>query len=134
MEIYMFDGETKEYIGAEDALLDPLETKKQGKPVYLLPANAVFDRPPIAEGGKADDGHDPADGGPVQITAGNQDKHDADEPVDAHVDQYRGGAQHAQVIAGGAAGGTDCGRLRGPWGQKLHAGPVYGQSGRDPGL
>lgn len=45
--------------GAEDALLDPLETKKQGKPVYLLPANAVFDRPPIAEGGKAvifDDG------------------------------------------------------------------------------
>lgn len=44
MEIYMFDGETKEYIGAEDALLDPLETKKQGKPVYLLPANAVFDR------------------------------------------------------------------------------------------
>ena len=33
MEIYMFDGETKEYIGAEDALLDPLETKKQGKPV-----------------------------------------------------------------------------------------------------
>ena len=59
MEIYMFDGETKEYIGAEDALLDPLETKKQGKPVYLLPANAVFDRPPIAEGGKAvifDDG------------------------------------------------------------------------------
>lgn len=42
MEIYMFDGETKEYIGAEDALLDPLETKKQGKPVYLLPANAVL--------------------------------------------------------------------------------------------
>ena len=59
MEIYMFDGETKEYIGAEDALLDPLETKKQGKPVYLLPANGFFDRPPIAEGGKAvifDDG------------------------------------------------------------------------------
>ena len=47
MEIYMFDGETKEYIGAEDALLDPLETKKQGKPVYLLPANAVFDRAPM---------------------------------------------------------------------------------------
>ena len=61
----------------------------------------------FAEGGKADDGHDPADGGPVQITAGNQDKHDADEPVDAHVDQYRGGAQHAQVIAGGAAGSLE---------------------------
>ena len=59
MEIYMFDEETKEYIGVENALLDPLETKKQGKHVYLLPANAVFDRPPIAEGGKAvifDDG------------------------------------------------------------------------------
>lgn len=59
MEIYMFDGETKEYIGVEDALLDPLETKKQGKPVYLLPANAAFERPPIAEDGKAvifDDG------------------------------------------------------------------------------
>lgn len=42
MEIYMFDGETKEYIGAEDALLDPLETKKLGKPVYLLPENAAL--------------------------------------------------------------------------------------------
>ena len=30
-----------------------METKKQGKPVYLLPANATFDRPPAAEDGKA---------------------------------------------------------------------------------
>ena len=44
MEIYMFDGETKEYIGAEDALLDPLETKKQGKPVYPLYLTTVGNR------------------------------------------------------------------------------------------
>lgn len=42
MNVYKYDEETKEYIGTEPALLDPLETKQQGKNVYLLPANATF--------------------------------------------------------------------------------------------
>lgn len=42
MQVYKYDEETKEYIGTEPALLDPLETKQQGKNVYLLPANATF--------------------------------------------------------------------------------------------
>lgn len=42
MQVYKYDEETKEYIGTEPALLDPLETEQQGKDVYLLPANATF--------------------------------------------------------------------------------------------
>ena len=42
MQVYKYDEETKEYIGTEPALLDPLETEQQGKNVYLLPANATF--------------------------------------------------------------------------------------------
>ena len=42
MNVYKYDEETKEYIGTEPALLDPLETEQQGKNVYLLPANATF--------------------------------------------------------------------------------------------
>ena len=53
MKIYCFEQDTKEYIGAEDALLDPLETKKQRKNVYLIPANAVLEEPPAAVEGKA---------------------------------------------------------------------------------
>lgn len=53
MKIYMFEEATKEYVGSEDALPDPLETKARGEPVWLLPANATFDRPPAAENGKA---------------------------------------------------------------------------------
>ncbi len=53
MKIYMFDEVTKEYLGEEDALIDPLETQKQGKPIYLLAANATFERPPAAKPGYA---------------------------------------------------------------------------------
>ena len=53
MKVYCYEHDTKEYIGAEDALLDPLETIKQGKEVYLIPANAVLDEPPAAVEGKA---------------------------------------------------------------------------------
>ena len=42
MEIYMVDGETKEYIGAEDALLDPLETKKAGKACLSVAGECGF--------------------------------------------------------------------------------------------
>lgn len=53
MKVYNFDEITKEYIGSEDALIDPLETIKQGKEVYLIPANAVLEEPPAAVEGKA---------------------------------------------------------------------------------
>lgn len=45
MNVYKYDEDTKEYISTETALLDPLETKQQGKNIYLLPANATFTAP-----------------------------------------------------------------------------------------
>ena len=45
MNVYRYDELTKEYIGYEEALLDPLETEQQEKEVYLLPANATFTAP-----------------------------------------------------------------------------------------
>ena len=45
MNVYRYDERTKEYIGYEEALLDPLETEQQEKEVYLLPANATFTAP-----------------------------------------------------------------------------------------
>lgn len=50
MQVYKYDEETKEYIGAEQALIDPLETELQGKEIYLLPANATFEKPNLQEG------------------------------------------------------------------------------------
>lgn len=44
MNIYKYN-DNGEYIGTETALLDPLETKKQQKNIYLLPANATFTAP-----------------------------------------------------------------------------------------
>lgn len=45
MNVYKYDEKTKEYIGTEKALLDPLETEQQGENIYLLPANATFTAP-----------------------------------------------------------------------------------------
>lgn len=45
MNVYRYDEITKEYIGYEEALLDPLETEQQGENIYLLPANATFTAP-----------------------------------------------------------------------------------------
>ena len=45
MNVYKYDEKTKEYIGTEEALLDPLETELKGENVYLLPANATFTAP-----------------------------------------------------------------------------------------
>ena len=50
MQVYKYDEQTKEYIGAEQALIDPLETELQGKEIYLLPANATFEKPNLQEG------------------------------------------------------------------------------------
>ena len=45
MQVYKYDKQTKEYTGVETARLDPLESKAQGKEVYLLPVNATFIAP-----------------------------------------------------------------------------------------
>ena len=41
MIFYTYDEKTKEYIGTQNAFIDPLETNKQGKNVYLKPANST---------------------------------------------------------------------------------------------
>lgn len=45
MIFYSYDKKTKEYTGTQNAFIDPLETKKQGKNVYLVPANATDKKP-----------------------------------------------------------------------------------------
>lgn len=45
MIFYTYDEKTKEYTGTQNAFIDPLETKKQGKNVYLVPANATEKKP-----------------------------------------------------------------------------------------
>ena len=45
MIFYTYDEKTKEYTDTQNAFIDPLETKKQGKKVYLVPANATDKRP-----------------------------------------------------------------------------------------
>lgn len=53
MNVYKYNEGTKEYIGTEEALLDPLETEQQEKEIYLLPANATFTAPPAEKEGFA---------------------------------------------------------------------------------
>ena len=50
MQVYKYDEQTKEYIGEEQALIDPLESELQGKEIYLLPANATFEKPNLQNG------------------------------------------------------------------------------------
>ena len=45
MIFYTYDEKTKEFTGTQSAFIDPLETKKQGKNVYLVPANATDKKP-----------------------------------------------------------------------------------------
>ena len=45
MIFYTYDEKTKEYTGTQNAFIDPLETKKQGKNVYLVPATATDKKP-----------------------------------------------------------------------------------------
>ena len=53
MQVYKYDEQTKEYIGAEQALINPLESELQGKTIYLLPANATFEKPNLKQEGFA---------------------------------------------------------------------------------
>lgn len=45
MQTYKYNASTKEYLYAEAAFLDPLETKLQGKDVYLIPADSTTEAP-----------------------------------------------------------------------------------------
>lgn len=53
MQTYKYNADTKEYLYAEDAFIDPLETEQQGKEVYLLPADSTFTEPLEAKKGYA---------------------------------------------------------------------------------
>lgn len=53
MLTYRFDADTKEFLYAEEAFLDPLETEQQGHDVYLLPADSTFMAPLDAKEGYA---------------------------------------------------------------------------------
>lgn len=49
--VYLYDELTGEYLGTEQAFLDPLETELQGKDIFLLPANATFTAPMVVKEG-----------------------------------------------------------------------------------
>lgn len=53
MKAYLYDEITKEFISEVNAQIDPLETKLKGEDVYLLPANATFEKPLDKAEGKA---------------------------------------------------------------------------------
>lgn len=53
MIFYNYDEKTKEYTGTQNAFIDPLETKKQGKNVYLIPQNSTDKEPPKTEENQA---------------------------------------------------------------------------------
>ena len=45
MKLYKYDVNTKEYLGYMEAYLDPLETIKQGRDVYVIPPNFTTVKP-----------------------------------------------------------------------------------------
>ena len=47
MIFYTYDDKTKEYTGTQNAFIDPLESEKQGKDVYLVPANSTNIKPTL---------------------------------------------------------------------------------------
>lgn len=50
MKAYRYD-ENFYYAGQQECQIDPLESKKQGQPVYLLPANCTWQEPLIEKEG-----------------------------------------------------------------------------------
>ena len=42
---YMYNEETKEFEAEINAQVDPIESEKTGKEIYLLPANSTFEKP-----------------------------------------------------------------------------------------
>lgn len=45
MKAYLYDEKTKEFISEIEAQLDPLESKKANKEIWLLPADSTFNKP-----------------------------------------------------------------------------------------
>lgn len=45
MLVYRYDEKTKEFLGEFKAQLDPLESKKANKEIWLLPADSTFNKP-----------------------------------------------------------------------------------------
>lgn len=45
MNFYIYDGETKEYLGTQRAYLNPIATKKKGEDSYLVPPNSTLVKP-----------------------------------------------------------------------------------------
>lgn len=48
---YRYDQEKKEYVGSEEMLRDPLETIKQKKDIWVLPADCTLIEPPAEKEG-----------------------------------------------------------------------------------
>lgn len=46
MVAYVYHSETKEFLDTYQAQIDPLESKLQGKDIYLLPADSTWIKPP----------------------------------------------------------------------------------------
>ena len=51
MLVYRYDPETKIFLYSEPTMLDPLETQKTGKNIYLMPANCTDVEPPANKDG-----------------------------------------------------------------------------------
>ena len=53
MILYNYDKSTGEYLSSSQAVIDPLETIKQGKTVYMFPAYSTLIVPPVKKEGYA---------------------------------------------------------------------------------
>ena len=51
MLVYRYDPETKIFLYSEPTMLDPMETQKTGKNIYLMPANCTDVEPPANKDG-----------------------------------------------------------------------------------
>ena len=45
MKFYLYDEKTKQFLKEQEGYLDPLETKAQGKNVYLVPTISTTEKP-----------------------------------------------------------------------------------------
>ena len=45
MKYYLYDEKTKQFITEQEGFLDPLETKAQGKNVYIVPPFSTTEKP-----------------------------------------------------------------------------------------
>ena len=51
MQVYMFDKDSREFLHEEEAFRDPLESREQGRDVWLLPEHGTFTPPPAPKAG-----------------------------------------------------------------------------------